>query len=147
MIIREEYRYRPDINYKNLRYFKCEDFKTQGCKGVWRIDEHEAIGKLHIEHSVILEHHTFYKEMHEAGTLDIALYNTSYLNPVYETRKRPVLNEETVYILNVLKDSFRTNLKISKRDLIYEVCRNYTVSELWEKYINMTDWLIMEARH
>ena len=85
--------------------------------------------------------------MHEAGTLDIALYNTSYLNPTYEHRKRPVLNEETVYVLNMLKDVFRRNFKVPKKDLIFEVCRNYTVAELCEKYINMTDWLIMEARH
>jgi hypothetical protein len=84
MIIRDQYRYRPDINYKNLRYFKCEDFKYQGCKGVWKIEAHEHIGKLHIEHSIILEHHKYYKENHATSSLDIAVYNNCYKNSAYE---------------------------------------------------------------
>ena len=64
MIVRGNYRYRPEIHHNLIKYYKCEDFKTQGCKGVWRINVNEGpIGFLHIEHSIILEHHSFFKEM------------------------------------------------------------------------------------
>ena len=55
MIIRDGYRYKPHISYGPLRYYQCEDQRTQGCKGVWKIDLNEPgeTGNLHIEHSVV----------------------------------------------------------------------------------------------
>jgi hypothetical protein len=83
LITRNGYRYRPHISYHNLRYFQCEDLKTQGCKGVWKIfmgeSENEEHGTLHIDHSIILEHHRYYKEggsdVAGGGCVDIAIYN------------------------------------------------------------------------
>ena len=50
MIVRGSYRYRPHISYNNLRYYQCEDQRTQGCKGVWKITmgENDEVGTLHI---------------------------------------------------------------------------------------------------
>ena len=66
----------------------------------------------------------------------------------YISQNRPVINEETVFLVNIIKEVFRkTKLQIERKDLIFEVCKNHTVAEKWSQYSHMTDWLIMEARH
>lgn len=50
--------------------------------------------------------------------------------------------------MNVIKEAFRkASLKVERKDLIYELCKNNVVAEKWSQYSHMTDWLIMEARH
>ena len=79
MIVRDQYRYRPHINYNALKYYQCEDYKSQGCKGVWKITHDDEVGSIHLEHSVILEHHNYFKEQQKnGGYLDVAIYNTCY---------------------------------------------------------------------
>ncbi len=97
-------------------------------------DENEE-GNLHIEHSVILEHHRYYQETKKAegGCVDIAIYNQCY-NAIstYISKTRPVLNDDTVFLMNVIKDTYRrSQLKMEKKDLIYEICKNHTVAEKW----------------
>ncbi|CDW77155.1 UNKNOWN [Stylonychia lemnae] len=164
MIVRGNYRYRPDIVHKSIRYYKCEEFKTQSCRGVWRINGYQGqtdeIGYLHIQHSVILEHHTFYKQ-HIAidQCLDISLYNQAYVESPLAVSllpsKRPVLNEETLFLLNIFKDAYRKyqtqpNIvlaNINTMDMLREISKNHIFAELLQKYSHLNQWLLVEARH
>lgn len=147
MIVRDQYRYRPHISYQTLRYYQCEDQKTQGCKGVWKIDlsRNDEVGSLHIKHSIIYEHHTYFKS--EGGCVDVALYNDCFNSVTsYISKNRPHFNEDTMFLLNVIKDIFRkTSLTIDRKDLIFQICKNHTVAEKLQQYQHMVDWLIMEA--
>ena len=59
-----------------------------------------------------------------------------------------MLNDDTVFLMNVIKDVYRrSQLKVEKKDLIYEICKNHTVAEKWSQYYHMVDWLVMESRH
>ena len=54
-IIRENYRYRINVRYKDQIYYKCEDSKSLGCKGAWKIspfgESKDTFGTIHKEHS------------------------------------------------------------------------------------------------
>lgn len=111
--------------------------------------QEDEIGMIHIEHSVIQEHHTYYKDNQKQSCVDVALYNQCFSTiQSYIKQNKPAINEETTFLLNVIKDAYRkTQLQIERQDLIFELCKNQTIAEKWQEFNHMTDWLIMEARH
>ena len=61
----------------------------------------------------------------------MALYNKCFSNvQSYIKKNKPILNDETNFLLNVIKDVYRkTQLKIERKDLVFEICKNHTVAE------------------
>ena len=81
--------------------------------------------------------------------MDIAVYNQCYnqIKP-YQQQTMPILNDDTVFLINVLKDGFRkTKLQVNRKDLIQEVCKHDRVADKLSLYCHLVDWLVMEARH
>jgi len=147
LIIREQFRYRLEIEYGGIKLYRCEDFKNQGCKAIWRIpNAADEKGELHVDHSILMENHTYYREMNNLKNMDVTLYNTCFQNYHYEERKKPVLTDETHFLLNVIKGAYKQNLNYEKADLIFDICKNNAVAEVWSKFYNLGDWLLMEAK-
>jgi hypothetical protein len=66
LIVRDGYRYILNCKYKDKLFYKCEDKRNNGCKGVWKLYlDGKTQGQIHRPHTEPYENHSMAADREE----------------------------------------------------------------------------------